>query len=38
VWAEVSHLLDDIAAEPGGAPADAARPHAGPAELEWGGL
>jgi hypothetical protein len=38
VWEEVSHLLDDIATEPGRAPADAAHPHVGPAEPEWGGL
>src|SRR5665648_796534 len=34
VWAEVSQLLDDIVDEPGGAPADTARPHDGPAELD----
>jgi DNA-binding Lrp family transcriptional regulator len=38
VWAEVSQLLDDIAEEPGGVPADAASPRDGPAELEWGSL
>jgi len=38
VWEEVSHLLDDIADAPGGAPAGAARPSDGPAELEWSGL
>ncbi len=38
VWAEVSHLLDDIADEPGGAPAVAARSHDGPAEPDWGSL
>lgn len=34
VWAEVSQLLDDIADEPGEAPADTARTHDGPAELD----
>jgi len=34
VWAEVSQLLDDIADEPGEAPADTPRPHDGPAELD----
>ena len=34
VWAEVSQLLDDIVDEPGEAPADTARPHDGPAELD----
>jgi len=34
VWAEVSQLLDDIAEEPAGAPADTPRPHDGPAELD----
>jgi hypothetical protein len=38
VWAEVSQLLDDIAEEPGGAPAGAARPHDGTTALDVGGL
>ena len=38
VWAEVSQLLDNIADGHGGAPADTARPHDGPAEIDWGGL
>jgi len=38
VWAEVSQLLDDIAEEPGAAPAGAARPHDGTAAHDLGGL
>ena len=38
VWAEVSQLLDDVADEPGAAPAGAARSHEGSAELDWSGL
>ena len=35
VWAEVSQLLDDIAEEPGAAPAGAAGPQADAAALDW---
>ncbi len=38
VWAEVSQLLDDIADESGAAPSGEARPHDGPAGLDWGSL
>ena len=38
VWAEVSQLLDDIAEEPGAAPAGTARLHDGTAAHDLGGL